>query len=453
MKALHKNLAGYDGFHAPDSHEDATAAFNKRSALLEGEIARRMALKRRIILTSATAVLLVGVVIVWIMLGQMKARQFARDLENAVSNRQTRVAERLLETVHTTGKRMLSVGKVNVAVGDAESFVAKEHALLDNFNAAFAKLPAQFNGERDIPRVSVLGNQVTQTRAALDALSPDLKTENEPRMSAFERQWQPFLSEAAAVVNGRLDKWVSDAEKQCAELDYRSAADASKRLSSISTVLQQINQCEADFTNYVALRGDLIQRSAIVEAKAAAYAHELKKLDDGVAALKQAHAYTNFSSAINTIASSEFSTAPATVAARSVQSIDASEESALRSLLNATNAATWAFIKKAKSSGLIPQVVMPVERSAFEQLKGDPAVVGEHQHYILWLDQNGTKRTEWITSGPLDASMGWKQIKAWTVTPRRPTATFDDHDYGSFNGTWKLSATQPIYPFGPIRPT
>ncbi len=444
FEAMHKTWRALADFTRPIP-EDATAAFRKRSGLLEGEIARRMALKRRIIFASATAVLLVGVVIVWFVLGQMKARQFARDLENAVSNQQTRVAEHLLETARTTGKRMLSVGKVNVAVADAESFAAKEHALLDNFETSFKKLPTQLSGEPDAARVSAIGNQLTQTRAALNALSPDLKTENEPRMNAFERQWQPFLSESAASANGRLDKWVSDAEKQSAELDYHSAADAATRLSSLSIVLQKIDDCEVGFTNYVALRGDLLQRSAVVEAKAGAYARELKKLDDGLAALKQARSFTNFSSTINVMASSEFSTAPAAVAARSVQSLDAGEETALRSLLNATNAATWAFIKKTKSPGLIPQVVMPVERSLFEQLKADPAVVGDHQHYIFWLDQNGTKRVEWITSGGLDASLGWKQIKAWTVTPDAPTATFEDHDYGSFNGVWKLSATQPIY--------
>jgi len=444
FEALHKTWRALADFTRPIP-EDATAAFRKRSGLLEAEIARRMALKRRILLASATAVLLVGVSIIWLVLGQMKARQFARDLENSVSNRQTRVAEHLLETARTTGKRMLSVGKVNAAVADAESFVAKEHALLDNFNAALAKLPAQLGGEPDAARVSAIGNQLTQTRAALDALSPDLKTENEPRVSAFERQWQPFLSEAAVAANGRLEKWVADAEKQCAELDYRSAADATTRLASLSGILQKINDCEADFTNYVALRSDLIQRAAIVEAKAGAYERELKKLDDSLASLKQAHAFTNFLSAISTIASSEFSTAPAAVAARSVQSLDASEETALRSLLNATNAATWAFIKRAKSPELIPQVVMPAERSAFEELKTNPAVVGEHQHYIFWLDRNGTKRVEWITSGALDASLGWKQIEAWTVTPDATTATFEDHDYGSFNGAWKLSATQPIY--------
>jgi len=444
FEALHKTWRALTDFTRPIP-EDATTAFRKRSGLLEAEIARRMALKRRMLFASVAAVLLVGAVIVWFVLGQMKARQFARDLESAVSQRQTRVAERLLETAHTTGKRMLNFGKVNVAVADAESFVAKEHALLDNFNTAFAKLPTQLSGEPDAAGVGAIGNQLAQTRAALNALSPDLKTENEPRLGAFERQWQPFLSDAATAANNRLDKWVGDAEKQCAELDYRSAADAAKRLSSFSAVLKKINECEAGFTNYVALRGDLIQRAAIVQSKAEAYERELKKLNDGFAALKEARAFTNFSSAINTMASSEFSTAPAAVAARSVQSLDATEDATLRLLLNATNAATWAFIKKTKSPDLIPQVVMPVERKLFEELKADPAVNGDHEHYVFWLDPNGTKRMEWITAGPLDASLGWKQIKAWAVTPDATTATFEDHDYGSFNGTWKLSATQTIY--------
>jgi hypothetical protein len=446
FEGLHKVWRALTDFTRPIP-EDSTAAFRKRTGLLETEIARRMAVRRRIILASATAILLVGGVLVWFVLGQMKAHQFARDLENAVSQRQTRVAERLLNTVHTTGKRMLSARAVNVAVADAESFVTKEEALLTNFNTAFVKLPTQLSGEPDAKRVTAIGEEVAATHAALNALSPDLKAENEPRMNAFENKWQQYLSEISVPVNSAFEQLVTAAEKQGAALDYRAPAETAAQLATLSGAVQKIDSYEADFTNHIAMRNDLLQRAAAVQARFAAYQRELKKLDGGMASLKQARSFGDFSTAISSMASSEFSSAPRVVAAHAVQSLGISEELVLRPLLNATNPATWSFIKKGKPPTLIPEIAMPAERSAFQQLSSDPALNANHQRYSFWLNPEKTKGVEWITVGVLDSSLGWKKISAWTVAYDAANVTFTDHDYGYFNGQWKLSASQPVYKF------
>jgi hypothetical protein len=117
----------------------------------------------------------------------------------------------------------------------------------------------------------------------------------------------------------------------------------------------------------------------------------------------------------------------------------------LRSLLGATNAATWAFINKGKAASLTPEIAMPAERTFFQRLNADPSVSANHQHYRLWLDREGTKSVEWITAGLFENSQGWKQIKAWTPSAAATSATFEDREYGNFDGQWKLSPTQPIY--------
>lgn len=443
FEALHKAWRALTDFTRPIP-DDATAAFRKRSSLLEGEIARRMAIRRRTILAGATATLLAGAVMVWLVLGHVKARQFARQLDDAVSKKQTRVAEQLLANPQT--KRLSRSATVNAAVADAESFVAREHGLLTNFDAAFAKLPTQPGGEPTIERVNAIAGQLAQARTALNALSPDLKTENEPRLNAYEGQWQQFLSEAAGKVNGFLDQWISDAEKQSAQLDYRSPLETTlTRLTTLSKVVQKIDAYEAGFTNQVALRSDLLERAAAVQARFETFQNELKKLNDGVVQLKSARSFADFSSAIHSIASSEFSSAPAATAANAVQSLNTSEEMILRSLLNATNPATWAFINKTKEPGLFPEVAMPVERSAFQQLEADPAVNAAHQRYRFSLDRDGTQTVDWITAGTLDNSPGWKQISAWTVASNATSAVFDDHTYGFFDGQYRLSRTQPIF--------
>lgn len=445
FEALHKVWRSLTDFTRPIP-EDATAAFRKRSALLEAEIARRTAIRRRTILVSSAAALLVGGVIVWFVLGQMKARDFAEQLQTAVSQRQARAAEHLLERIKSSEKRLLSVGGVNAAVASAESFVTKERGLLANFETAFAKLPNQLGGDPDAARVNAIADQLAATRTALDALAPDLKTENEPRVHAFERQWRQFLSESGVAVNGLFEELIGSAEKQCAQLDYRAPVEtAASQITTLKGVIRKINACEAGFTNHVSLRNDLLQRAAAARSKFTAYDRELRKLDGGMTALKKVRAFPEFAATISVMASSEFSGAPAATAANSIQSLGVSDEAALRSLLGATNAATWAFISKGKSTSLVPEIAMPAERAFFQRLNADPAVNASHQQYRLWLDRENTRSVEWITAGAFENSQGWKQIKAWTPSPTATSAVFEDREYGYFDGQWKLSPTQPIY--------
>jgi hypothetical protein len=206
-----------------------------------------------------------------------------------------------------------------------------------------------------------------------------------------------------------------------------------------------MNAAQLDFASVIPLRNDLLQRASAVQARFDAYRRELKKLDEGIASLKQARTFADFSTAITSMASSEFSSAPATVAANRVQSLGANEEIVLRSLLNATNPATWAFIKKDKSPTLMPEAAMPVERTLFQQLNADPALNADHERYRFWLESDKSRYVEWITAGALDGSMGWKKIPAWTVYADATNAVFADQDYGFFNGQWKLSAHQSIF--------
>jgi hypothetical protein len=438
-EALHKVWRSLTDFTRPIP-EDAVSAFRKRSALLEAEIARRTAINRRIIIASTATILVVGGVIAWLALGQMKARGFSKQLQEAITQRQVHTADKLLDRAHNE-----KIGDAN-AIAAAETFATKEHALLANFEAAFNKLPQQLTGEPDATRLASIADQLALAHIALNALAPDLKTENEPRLQAFEKQWQNFLSESGTMVNGLFDQWVSSAEKMCRELDYRAPLEKTTvQLATIAGVVQKITDTESGFTNHLNLRSDLLQRAATVCAKFAAYDRELKKLDEGMAAIQKAHMDKEFSEGINLIVSSEFSASPAATAASLVQSLNANDETTLRILLGATNASTWAFIGKTHPARLVPEVVMPAEQQIFQQLNNDPAVSTIHLRYRLWLDQEGKNSVEWITAGSFETSTGWKQIKAWTPSASATSATFEDRDYGYFDGQYKLSPTRPVY--------
>jgi hypothetical protein len=95
---------------------------------------------------------------------------------------------------------------------------------------------------------------------------------------------------------------------------------------------------------------------------------------------------------------------------------------------------------------------MPAERQMFRQLAADPAVNADHQHYRLWLDPNGYNNVDWFTAGVMEASTGWKQIKAWTPSASADRAVFEDRDYGYFDGQFRLSTTQPVYRLEQVGP-
>ncbi len=444
-EALHKVWRSLTDFTRPIP-EEATSSFRKRSGLLEGEIARRTAIRRRTIVSASAAVVLVGGLLAWFVLGRMKAHDFTRQLQTAISQRQAHTAERLLERVRTSEKQLLSQGSVNAAAAAAETFVARENDLLANFESAFSKLPKEFPAKPDSERLGAIATQLTATRNALDALAPDLKKENEPRLDAFETRWQIFRSETATTVNTLFDHWVVSAEKECHELDYRSPLEkTTARMAVVAGLLQEINDCESGLTNYLGLRSDLLERSVAVRAKFAAFDHELRKLDEGMDGLRKARAMKEFSEGVNMIASSEFSASPAASAALAIQSLNPSGETMLRELLGATNAGTWAYIAKDQAGAFIPEAAMPAERQILQQLNDDPAISTDHRYYRLWLDPEGRKVVQWITAGPFATSTGWTHIKAWVPYAGATSATFLDREYGFFDAQYKLSPAQPVY--------
>jgi hypothetical protein len=438
-EALHKVWRSLTDFTRPIP-ENAASSFRKRSALLEAELARRTAIRRRLIITGSAMVLLAGGVIAWLAIGQMKARDFTKQLREAISQRQVGAADKLLEQ-----GRSQKIGDAS-ALADAETFVAKEHALLANFEAAFAKLPQQLSGETDASRMAGIANQLDIVRNSFNALAPELKTENEPRLQSFEKQWQNYLSESGRTVNELFEQWVSLAEKQCLELDYRANLEkATTQINDLGSLVRKISDCEAGFTNHLDLRNDLLQRSTSVQAKFAAYDRELEKIDTGMAAIRNAHTLKDFADGISLVASSEFSGSPPATAAYLVQSLNADDEATLRYLLGTTDAGTWAFVRNTKFVRFVPEVVMPAEHQILQQLNDDPAVNANHQRYRLWLDPEKTKNVEWITTGGLATSTGWTTIMAWTFSGSATSATFEDHNYGFFDGQYRLTPTEPVY--------
>ena len=439
--------------------EALTAQFRKRAALLEGEIERRTAIRRRLILGVTAAVLVVGVGIVWLALAQARARDFTKHLREAVAQRQVRAAEKLLEEAQG-GK----AGDAS-AVAEAETFSKREHGLLDNFEAAFGRLPTELTGDPDAGRLGALADQLAQARTAFEAMAPDLKKENEPKLQAYEKTWQAYLAESGTKVNALYEEWVEGAEKESGGLDYRAPLEkTAAQLVELEGTLQKIGDCEAGFTNRLNLRDDLMDRAAVVRSKYAAYAGEVTKLQQSLTAAQRARTLKEFNDAMGVIAASEFSTTPVVVAAAQVQSLNASEESTLRWWLGMNEAATWAFLTGSHPAGFVPGSVMPSESLILDDLEKNPVVNGHLSRYRLHLDGGRPDGDEWITREPFEPTKGKltqnvltgvitertydsRQIQAWAEAESPDTVVFQTYDYTYFNHHLVITNVQTVTSF------
>lgn len=441
-EALHKVWRNLQDFTRPIPN-DATAAFEKRSSLLETEIARRTRIRRRSIVVSVASTFLVAAVASWFALSQFKARDLARGLNEAVSQRQVRTAQKLLEQANGRS-RLTGAEALSTAAAAAESFAAKERGLLENFQNAMARLPKNLSTNPGPEELASTCDALAAARSSFDSLAPDLKTENQPALDDFGRRWEKQLAQSSVAVNSLLEQRLVVAETKASELDYRSGLETVKPL--LSVLLKQVYEITAveSLTNHLAIRSDLLQRSAAIQVKYRAYNTEFTKVDDGLAKLSRAKATGEYSQAIKQITSSEFSTSPYVRSAIDVQTISPTEETALRALLGATNASTWAFVNKVNTATFVPEAFFPAETAIFSQLNHDPAVSAKHQRIRLWLDADGTNFKEWITAGPLTDTVGWTTVKAYEPYGSPNTCQFADHEYGFFDGTYKLTPTQAI---------
>lgn len=438
-EALHKVWRSLADFARPIPPE-SMVSFKKRSALLEGEIYRRTAIRRRLIAAAGVFILLVLAAAAWTGARVMKAHLFSRELRAAIAQRQVHAAQQLLEEA-----RSQDVGDADL-LASARTFVDKEDLLLTNFDAAFTQLPQRFPHPPDAARLNTIADQLSLVRDDLNALAPDLKTENAPRLQAYEQNWQNYLAESGGTVNALLEKWVAAAEYQAAGLNYEAPlSKARSRLAALSELIQKANDCAAGYGRNIQLRTDLLDRLAAVRHKAAVYQSELDKVDNGLAEVERAENLDEFAEGIKALGSSEYSGAPSVGAASAIETLDINMESVVRHLLGATNAGTWAYIRREQPANFIPEAVMPAERQILLGLEKDPAIGAHHEHYRFQMDRQGNDFVEWITAGLLDPATGWKTISAWTVSPNATSAVFSDHDYGCFDGQYKLSPTEPVF--------
>ena len=423
----------------PGSVPDAAAsAFDGQTAALETEIDRLAMIQRlKMAVGGLSALAAVGVA-VWFAMTQVGARHLGANLNDAVARRQVNRAEDLLAQAR---KSTLSP---NILAADR--FVKKERSLLQDFQQAFSSMPGKFEGEPTADQLTRTSDALATARGRLDALAPDLKSENEPKLLAVEKRWEDFLARSRMAVSSLAEGSVTTAEKGCVGLDYRLPPEQVKtQFLSLSNQIVRLTEFETKYTNHLALASELLRRLRAVREKYASFGREISKLDDALADLNKSHGFTNYSDAIETLASSQFS-ASFGEAARSMRELNPTPDNALRPLLCGDNPRVWNYFTTLAQSDFVPKSVLSAGRDLYHQLKSDPQISSAAYRYRFSLELGGQKPTEWITLGKMTGTgNGWTEILAYHISDMPGECRFQRSRYGFFEGDYSLSPSQRMY--------
>jgi len=420
--------------------EAVASAFNKQTAALEAEITRQTRIQRVKLAVGSLSMLAAVGVAVWFALLQHGARNLGARLNDAVAHRQFHKAEDLLARAKKSA--------LTPSIVAADKFIKKERALLRDFEEAFAKVPTKFETNPTADGLASTGDAMANARARLDALAPDLKSEHEPPLAAREQRWEDYLDKSRTAVAAMVEGTVTTAEKGCVGLDYRLPPEQVKtQFLALSNPIVRLTEYESKFTNHLALADELLRRLRAVKEKYAAFGREIRKLDDAIADLNKAQAYTNYWDAIDTLASSQFS-ASFGEAARSIRDVHPTPENALRPLLCGENPRVWNYFTTVMQPDFVPKAVLLGERDLYHQLKNDPQVSVAAYRYRFSLELGSQKLTEWITLGKMTgASIGWTEILAYHIDDQPGECRFQKTKFGFFGGNYSLPPEQRIYDF------
>jgi hypothetical protein len=425
--------------------DETEARFSKRSRLLKMEISRRM--KRRLMmLTACTAVGLL--VIGWAtnyFLGSLRSREFAGQIHQAIASRQVITVEKLVQSVRAGQPHLLSRGSMSAAIASADEFIQNERNRLTAYQAAFSKLPHEFDAKATGEQLAEVPQEFAASTNLFAQLAGDLKAASEPELLAFQNKWEGFLADKTASVNLGFERTVQRAEQLVSRLDYSQPVDRVRgQLTELSTMEAQLTTFETGFKGIVKVREELLTRSGLLQARAATYRQELGKFDQGLKQLREARELEHFSAALKLLARSDFSSAPEVPAASLIEKLNISPEAVLVALLFPKHPALLPLLKEGVEFRFTPKAVMPAERELFLTLRNDPSVRSQHHRYRVILDAQHSIAQEWVTLEPLRRNNGWQAVSAYQTEVSPSQYTVQLTKYGFFDGKYRLTPTQHV---------
>lgn len=395
--------------------DELAGRFRKRSQLLAAEITRRNRHRLQAIVGAVVAGLLILVGISWLVLAQMRARDFATQLADLRQKRQLRPTEKLLEQLHALEAGLLNRPVLKAALAQAESFVAQEQGKVKAWEEAFASLPVSFTEKTDAGQVLQIQQQFSKATNFFALMAPDVRADEQVKLARFFNQWDQFLQQHGQVLNESFETLLREFERGVGGLDY-SIGPAKMRaaLLTLAPVLAQLGDLKDVPAASVRVRKEFRERLATALAKFTAFRQQMEKYDTAISLLWRATALTEFATARAALAASEFTSDPVASAAAQARGGDMDGDTVLRTLLFTTNTAAWIFLKANPEPTFVPKVVMPAVEVRLFALKTQTAISPDLYRSRIFFDAAKTKQVDWITVGKFRKDSGWESIPTFS---------------------------------------
>ena len=420
--------------------------FRKRSGLLQQKIRRLTRMRITFFATAAGVAVLLLAVAGLAFLGIQRANALTAELKRAIEARQVRTLQALLK--QTVSDTILPTPRFKSTSAAAASEVARELALLTQFEAAFQKLPQDLEVVLSTDQFSAVIGGFNRAEQAHRLLAPDVLAETKPKLAGFRQRLAGHCETRLAALNQELNDQITTAETTAAGLN--ETPDLGRFRTTIAEVLPKLEQAvakESTLGSFVNLRAELGDRSQVLLERLRKDQSALGRLDNALAALASAEKTADFAAAVSDLASVEIRQSDyAQVARRSraVLALKDDPEALSRSLLVGTNASLWESILKAENPNFMPKKLSYEVRKRLTELGRDYSVNGNHHLCRLHRDAQLVANEEWITDGPLLTDNSWHMIQSWLVQDQGP-CLFSLREYGGFDGKYLFSDRKPAY--------
>ncbi len=428
--------------------DDMTTRFKKRVAILELQVRRGQ--QRRIVLISAATVLalsLTAVAALW-FIGKMNAGDLAKRFRTLTREREVRQVEQLIEATRKENPQQPARPDVRESIEHAEKFLAEESSKLRAFHTSVAEFPVELQSNSPPAQIGEWSKRLNAIVEVHGALAPVLAKETASALEGHVKRWTYFLEEESARRQAQLEKLLKTYEDALTGLDFdKPVEDIRTMVANANTPGDQSNAWIKETGGILKLRSDSLTRFHSLVQRHKQYGQQVESLTSQSASLRSAEKLSDYQTALDRLADSEFTRDPRVTAARAIRGKILPAAVLTQLLLCGKNTNLWNHLKDGQMPDFKPTSIMPTENKLFLSLKNTESAATDVHKYEFLL--SSTEIRWWLSLEQLPdrPDTGWKKYTGLML--KRGIQSFPEFqkiELGYFGNSWKLSDNSTFRP-------
>ena len=388
--------------------DDMTTRFKKRVAILELQVRRRQ--QRRIALISAATVLalsLTAVAALW-FIGKMNAGDLEKRFKTLTREREVRQVEQLIEATRKENSQQPARPDVRESIEHAQKFLAEESSKLKAFHTAVAEFPAELQSNTPPAQIGEWSKKLNNIREIHRTLAPVLAKESASAMEGLVKRWTYFLEEESSRRQVQLEILLKTYEDSLAGLDFNKPVEDVKTIVvTANAPAEKSNSWIKETGEILKLRSDSLTRFRSLVQRHKQYEKQVESIDSQTTSLRFADKLSNYQSALDGLADSEFTRDTRVGAARAIKGRVLPAAVLTQALVCGQNTNLWNQLKDGQIPNFKPTSVMPAENKLYLALKNAESVGTALHRYEFLLPSNELRRCLFPEQLPADPEPGW----------------------------------------------